>query len=128
LNDLLVRIKNEWKHQGTRQLRREEQEKAWIQQLVKSFLPDARIIVADRDNRVIADTGSNGTSRHTPRHLMDLIKDSDFATLLNTAFQKEGEFVKGAVTLQSKNYQASILNVPVKQSVIVKTLIALKPS
>jgi len=134
-NELILRFKNEIQQQWSGQQTRAEQEKAWIQRLVVSFLPEARIIIADKDNRVISDTGNGASARSEKAppagrqvHLLDLIKDANFATLLTGAFQREGEVVRGPVMFQDHTYQASILSVPLQQSIAVKTLIALQPN
>ena len=128
INELLSRFKSELQQQGTRHEQRAEQEKAWIHQLVISLLPDARVIVADKDNRVLADSGNGPPADKDKRHLMDLIKDVNFATLLSDAFLKEGSVMRGPVKFQEKTYLASVLSVPLSQSVVVKTLIALQPN
>jgi HAMP domain-containing protein len=127
INDLVQRFKSEMQQHWSGQQQRGEQEKLWIQQLGRSFMPDARLIVADKDNRILSDSANGAASPAGQGHLMDLIKDSNFATLLTSAFQKEGEVVRGPVVLQDKSYLASILSVPLHQSVSVKTLIALQP-
>jgi hypothetical protein len=127
INDLVVRFKAELQHQTLNQQVRGEQEKAWVRQLVGTFVPQARLILADKDNRVLSDSVNGAPTRSEKRHLLDLIKDVNFATLLSNAFQKEGEVVQGPVIFQDASYQASVLSVPTQQSVIVKTLIALQP-
>jgi hypothetical protein len=127
INELMVRFKTEWQQQWGQQHQRSEQEKAWIQQLTRSFLPDARLMIADKDNRVLSDTGNGAGSKTVKSHLMDLIKDANFSNLLTTAFHKEGEVVRGSVSFENKNYLASIISVPLQQSLVVKTLIALQP-
>ncbi len=128
-NQLVRQIKNELQRQTTALSARAEQEKAWIEQLATTLLPGARIIVADKDNRVVSDTGepSPKSDRKRP-HLLDLITETNFANLLTGAFQKEGEAVRGDVTFQENKYNAMILSVPAQQSVAVKTLIALIPN
>ena len=136
LNDLMAKIRAELQRQQALSLQLGDQEKRWVAQLAQSFLPDARVIIADKDNRVLSDTGNGGGEpRPTSgepgaegRHLLDLIKDANFATLLNNAFQQEGDVVRGPVTLQDHSYQAAILSVPFHQTLTVKTLIALRPS
>jgi hypothetical protein len=128
INDLIMRFKTDWQQQWTNQQQRGEQEKLWTHRLLSSLLPDARIIVADKDNRIISDSLNGTPAGSKPRHLLDLIKDANFATLLNNAFQKEGETMRGSVMLQDKMYTASILSVPLQQSALVKTLIALQPN
>jgi hypothetical protein len=127
VNDLIVRFKTEWQQQWSQQQNRGEQEKLWIHQLARSFMPDARLLIANKDNRVIADTGNGVPSKTIQRHLLDLIKDANFATLLTSAFQKEGDVVRGQVSFEDKTYLASVISVPVQQSQVVKTLIALQP-
>jgi hypothetical protein len=127
VNDLILRFKADWQQQWSHQQNRGDQEKALTQRLMNALFPGARIIVADKDNRILSDSLSGVAAGAKPRHLLDLIKDANFGTLLNAAFQKEGETVKGPVTLQNKAYMASILSMPLQQSVLIKTLIALEP-
>jgi hypothetical protein len=128
-NDLIVQFKAEAQRQWSDQRNRGEQEKVWVSQLAQSFLPQGRVIVADKDNRVVSDSSNgNGTTAGRNAHLMDLIKDANFANLLNNAFRQEGQVVRGAVSFEDKTYQAAILSMPVHQTVLVKTLIALQPN
>lgn len=128
MNELLARIKNDLRQHLTQQKSRGDQEKAWIQQLAMTLLPGARVIVADKENRVVSDTGNAALATTKARpHLLDLIKDNAFATLLSGAFQKEGQASRGPVQFDGKPFTALILSVPAQQSVAVKTLIALMP-
>ncbi len=129
LNQLLLQMKSELQHQSSSHMTRGEQEKTWIQQLAVTLLPGARVIMADKDNRIISDTDENSMKSIGPRaHLLDLITDTPFATLLTSAFQKEGDAARGEVTFQDKSYNAMVLSVPGQQAVVVKTLIALQPN
>lgn len=129
LNDLFLRLKAEWQTQQSDTQNRAHQEKDLIEQLARSFLPDTRVIMADKDNRVLSDSG-NGVHPYSEEtyHLLDLITDANFANLINTAFQKEGDVVRGPVVFQDKAYEAAVLSVPAHHTVLVKTLITLKPS
>jgi hypothetical protein len=125
LNELLGRFKNENQRQWMDQRQRADQERIWVDQLSRSLLPGSRILLVDKDNLLISDS-ENPTMKGAKRpHLLDLIKDSNFATLLTDAFQREGEVVRGPVTFDDQNCFATVLSVPAEQSVMVKTLIAL---
>lgn len=129
MNTLLEKIKAEIVHQTSSQTMRGEREKEWIRQLTTTFLPHARVLIADKDNRVISDSGAPLPKGAGGRaHLLDLIADKAFAALLTTAFEAEGKPARGPVTFQEKPYQAMILSVAGQQSVAVKTIIALLPN
>ena len=127
LNLLVMRLKTEMQTQQASFFSGASNEKTLIDQVARSLMPDSRVLVADRDNRVLTDTGNGiGPGSDNQPHLLDLITDTNFANLIGAAFQKEGEVVKGAVVFQEKSYDAAILCVPESQSKIVKTLIALR--
>jgi hypothetical protein len=132
INHLLTRIRAEWDNQRSRQVGEADTERRWVERLAISFIPDVRILAADRDNRILTDTGSPeqapgtvGTSA-IGSHLLDLISDEAFATLMTGAFQKEGEVVHGIVTFQKQPYHAAIIRIPEPESRIVKTVIGLR--
>jgi len=80
-NDLIIRFKSESQRQWTDQRSRGEQEKTWVLQLARSFLPEGRVLIADKDNHVLSDiTQGNGVNTASTRnaHLLDLIKDAKF--------------------------------------------------
>lgn len=126
LNRLLDKIRAEMQHQSVALSGRGEKERDWIFQLAATFIPGARILIADKDNRLLADTEAAPT-KGKRAHLLDLISDSAFAALLTSAFEKEGVAARGDVSFQGKPYLALILSVPSAQSVAVKTIIALQP-
>ena len=115
LNDFILRLKSERQSFEGQEVRLAEQEKRLIDQWLRPLLPDRMILAADKDNRLIP--GS--------QHLMDLIADGNFATLVTTAFQKEGEMVQGDVAYEGKPYRAAVVSIPGEQSLAVKTLIVL---
>ena len=125
INDLVLRFKNESQQQWDRQLQ-QRAGKMWVsvgreqlhagrpgdrgrQRKTASYPTIEWPAISRRADGRLAD-GVPAAGAHG--HLMDLIKDSNFATLLTTAFQKEGEVVRGPVTFQEKSYMASILSVP----------------
>lgn len=125
--EMVMRFKTDMQQQNSAYTTRAEQEKAWIYGLAQSLFPGGRVIIVDKDNLVISDTASAAPTRGKQRtHLLDLIKDSNFATLLADAFQREGQLVRGLVKIQEKSFMTSILSVPLRQAVVVKTLIALQ--
>jgi len=127
LNLLVLRLKAELQSQQAAFFSGAENEKIVIDKIARSLMPESRVLVADRDNRVLSDTGNGtGPDHEVQSHLLDLITDANFANLVGTAFQKEGETVKGTVIFQEKSYDAVVLCLPDSQSKVVKTLIALR--
>jgi sensor histidine kinase regulating citrate/malate metabolism len=126
LNELALRFRSEWQTQQTQELSRAEQEKRWVAQLARSLLSDARVLVVDKNNRILLDSQDSAGRTAGAPHLLDLITDQQFANLVTAAFQKEGEVVRGPVQFQDTSYAASVYCVPGNQSVLVKTLIALR--
>ncbi len=127
--DMVARFRNDMQQQSSAYQTRAEQEKAWIYGLARSLFPEGRILIVDKDNLLISDTAHTLPPPGKQRtHLLDLIKDSSFATLLADAFQKEGTLIRGPVKIQDKSFMTSILSLPLKQAIVVKTLIALQPT
>lgn len=124
INDLILRFKGEFQNQGDRTMVQADREKQLVDQLMRKLLPDARVLVADKDNALITDTGNGALPRN--RHLLDLITDANFANLVGEAFQKEGQVVRGQVTFGEKPYEARVLRLSDSQSQSVKTLIVLR--
>jgi HAMP domain-containing protein len=128
INELINRFRSESQQLVQHQKARGEQEREWTRQLLQAFLPQARLLLADRDNRVISDSvGAAPVKGRQRPHLLDLIRDTNFGNLLNEAFQQEGNVVRGPVMFQETTYEASILSVPLQQATTIKTLIALQP-
>jgi hypothetical protein len=129
LNELVVRIRSEFQGQQVEKVSEGDSEKHLLEQITRAFIPDSRLFMADKDNQILADTGSvSGVPSEAGRHLLDLITDTNFANLVATAFQREGEVVRGEVVFQDKPYEAAVFKVPEFQSKSVKTLIALRPA
>lgn len=116
LNDLIVRIKTDYQNQEMNSLNQAAQERALLEQLVRALAPEAIVLLADKDNRSLSDG----------QHLLDLITDANFATLVGTAFQREGEARRGPVVFQEKPYEAVVFRLPLDLSKNVRTLIALR--
>lgn len=133
VNQLLTRIRAERENIRTGQAVQADSERRWVERLALAFMPDIRILAADRDNRVLTDTGltsEQGTEATSAvgSHLLDLLSEESFAGLLTSAFQKEGEVVRGPVTYQGRPYEAAIVRAPEEEARLVKTVIALRPT
>ncbi len=127
VNNFISKIKAEWSAQRTALMTQSGDERVLIEQLVRGLMPEARVLIADKQNRLVCDTGSDGGwEPRQSRHLLDLVTDSDFSTLIRTALQKEGEVTSGAVSFENQPYQAAILIIPEGQSKVIRTVIALK--
>lgn len=140
LNQLLMRIRSEWDAQRAGHSVQADSERRWVERLALSFMPDIRILAADRDNRILTDTGvgiggaaeearSGGAlASAVGKHLLDLLSDPSFGQLLSQAFQKEGQVVQGSVQFQGRMYAAAIVRAPEEEARLVKTVIALRPT
>jgi len=124
INELILRFKSELQNQGDRTVILAQREKQLVDQLMRKLLPDARVLVADKDNALITDTGNGALPQN--QHLLDLITDVNFANLVGEAFQKEGQVVRGPVTFGEQPYEAGVLRLSDSQSQSVKTLIVLR--
>ena len=104
-----------------------ELEKDLAERLLRSFLPQSRILIADKDNRVIVHLKEGQNVPTGPTHLLDLITDANFANLVGTAYQNEGEIQRGPVLFENQPHEAAVLCVPDRQSKVVRTVIVLEP-
>lgn len=129
LNELILRVKSELQASVADRLTQADQEKLWVEKLAHSLLTEQRVIIADKDNLVLSDTGNPAAAEAENRaHLLDLVTDAQFSNLVAEAFQKEGEVKKGPVTFQEKPYHAAVLRMPSQYATFVKTVIALNPA
>lgn len=127
LNDLIIRIKTDAQNQQVEGLNQSARERVLFEQLSLALRPDGLIWLADKDNRILADLGqTNGSPSHVGMHLLDLIVDANFATLVGNAFQSEGQVARAPVTYQDQSYEATVLRLPVDLSKTVRTVIALQ--
>jgi len=134
INQLLTRIRAEWDSTRSGQAVQADSERRWVERLALAFMPDIRILAADRDNRILTDTGltsgqemgGDGASA-VGSHLLDLLSDETFASLMTNAFKSEGQVVRGQVTFQTLPYDAAIVRAPEEEARLVKTVIALRP-
>jgi hypothetical protein len=127
LNDMILRIRMEVQTHTSLSADTENRERRLVENVASLLGSDQRLLVVDRDNRLVADTHRPGPSPVQKPHLLDLITDNDFATLVGNAFQKEGATMSGSVQFDGKSYDATVLRIPAAQSITVRTLIALKP-
>jgi hypothetical protein len=127
LNDMILRFRVELQEQlgTTGTASPGETEKGLVDRLLASFLPQVRVIIAGKDNRIISLTGGLSPQGNSA-HLLDLITDRNFATLVGAAYQKEGEVVRGPVLFQDQPYEAGVLCIPDNESKIVKAVITLQ--
>ena len=129
INELLTRIRSGWDEQRAGHSVNADSERRWVERLALSFMPELRILAADRDNRILTDTGAPGADvSAVGSHLLDLLSDEAFAGLMTQAFQNEGQLFRGSVTYQEKPYEAVIVRAPEEEARLVKTVIALRPS
>jgi len=128
LNDLMMKLKSEWASQREKMTIQAGDERVLVEQLLRGLLPQSRVILSDKQNRVILDTGSDRdyASGQGP-HLLDIVHEADFAGLVESAYRQEGQVARGAVTFENKAYQAAILKIPEGQSKLVRAVIALNP-
>jgi hypothetical protein len=128
LNDLLTRLKTEWAAQKEAMTIHAEDERVLVEQLVRGLLPDYRVLLTDKENRVICDTSRQDQLNQGMPHLLDMVNDAQFSGLINTALQKEGEVTRGNVLFEEQSYDAAILRIPRGQSKLIGIVIALKMS
>jgi hypothetical protein len=127
LNSLLARLKTEVIVQREATVLQAGEERLLIEQLLAGLLPNSRLLLVDKENRVIGD--SRRTAPVAPGsapHLLDIVNDADFSTLIGAAMQKEGEVAQGRVTFESTPCEASILRFPQGQSKLIRMVIALR--
>lgn len=128
LNELVLRMKSEIQLQQSDRMSQADQEKLWVEKLVRSLVPEKRVLVADKDNLVLSDSADETlATAETKPHLLDLVTDAKFSDLVAEAFQKEGDIVRGPVTFKDQAYDASVLRMPSQYATFVKTVIALSP-
>jgi hypothetical protein len=123
INEVILKFKGELQTQAMMQTGQVSQEAELIQQLLASLNPEHRVIMSDKDNLILGD--SDPTAPTTGSHLLDLMQDAAFATLVGTAFQQAGQPVTGRITLNEEPYNATILRMPESFSKGVRTLILL---
>jgi len=103
------------------------QELRVIEQMARLFIGDQRILLIDVENRVLSDIHEAKNITQTAitpgTHLLDLVTDHDFSTLLTQALQNEGEVVKGKVVFQDRKSPVTLLSIPADEATRVKTLI-----
>lgn len=129
LNELVLRMRSEIQGHMSDRMAQAEQEKLWVDKLTRSLLPEKRIFIADKDNLILSDSGNGGVLEGDAKpHLLDVVTDSRFSSLVSDAFQREGEVVHGPVTFEEKNYDAAVLRMPSQYATYVKTVIALTPT
>jgi hypothetical protein len=124
IHELLFKVKAEIQNQQASLWTQADRERMLIDQLMRLLSPGSRVLLADKDNRIISD--SEGAADSTV-HLLDLITDANFATLVAGAFQREGEALRGPAVFQEKPFEATVLRLPADLSKNVRTLIALTP-
>src|SRR5579864_7393398 len=56
LNEFLAKLKTEWSAQRTALMSQAGDERILIEQLVRGLMPEARVLIADKDNRIVCDT------------------------------------------------------------------------
>jgi len=129
LNALLARLKAEWAAQKEALTIQTADERILVEQLVRGLLPDCRALLADKENRVICDTGrTDEFDQNATPHLLDFVNDTGFSTLISTALQKEGEVMRGQVLFEAQTYDAAVLRIPRGQSKLIGTVILMKTS
>jgi len=128
LNDMIARFRQEIQEQmGLGSANPEEIEKGLIEQLISSFIPSTRIIIVNKENKIISDTLDHQTVPDSPPHLLDLITDVNFSTLVGSAYQNENTPVWGQVRIKEEDFIAAIVCLSNSQSKIVKAVIILQP-
>ncbi len=127
LNDFLLRFREQTQTSTQGVESRLDEERLLFQNLIHTLVPEARVIMADKDNLIVSDTQNGVEASAEPRHLLDLISDTNFANLVRTAFQGEGTVVRGEVAFDNTSFVAAVLSLPAHQAQQMKTLIALQP-
>lgn len=123
INEMILKFQSQIQNQAMLQAGQVTQDVGLIQQLLCSLMPDARILMADRYNRLISDTDMG--SGLVGGHILDLLDDVAFATLVAAAFQSEGQSFTGPIVLHEVPLHATIIRLPESFSKQVRTLILL---
>ena len=101
-----------------------------LEKILNTILEKAnkRVIVADANNSIIF-SNINGRmfspgqrEKIVGIHLLDVIKEGEFVTLLNNAFAKKGEVIKGTIDFSGKK-MVSILSIANEEQRGPKTII-----
>jgi len=124
LNELILKFKTEIQNISMQQQSQGIQEGDLIRQLLTTLEPEARLVLADKDNQIVTDTDPDSTTLGA--HLLDLMHDTVFGALVGKAFELEGQPAKGAVTLNDVVYQTTVLRLPESFSKGIRTLILLQ--
>jgi HAMP domain-containing protein len=126
LNDLMIKLKAEWSAQRDKMTIQAGDERVLVEQLLRGLLPGNRVLLSDKQNRLVCDTGID--TEYAPGqgpHLLDIVHETDFAALVETAFRQEGEVARGKITYEAQSYQAAVLKIPEGQSKLVRAVIIL---
>lgn len=127
LNEMLAKLKTEWGNQRAALATQPSDERILIEGLVRALIPEERVLLIDRDNRVVCDTGrENGFDSGEAPHLLDLITDTSFANLMGIAVQSGGDVARGPLVFQDQPYDATIVALREGQSKNIRAIIALK--
>ncbi len=126
LNEMVTRFRAEMQDQMGGGPSDTEMERDLVEHLMAAFLPKTRIIVADKDNRVLSDMTDGQPAATSTAHILDLITDINFANLVGAAYQSVGVPAVGSVMVQDHPYNAAVLCLPSSQSKLVKAVIALQ--
>jgi len=124
LNEFMTRYRLELQNQQSMARVGAQEEKTLADQILKLLLPEHRVILADKENIIMSDSAA--PERAGRRHLLDIISDDRFAKLVASAFQQEGEVVRGSFSVDKQNLQAAVLRFPESISRLIKTIIVLR--
>ncbi|MCK4532168.1 hypothetical protein KAU39_00135 [bacterium] len=86
---------------------------------------DRKVLVADVNNNIVFSNMETQEGKKVQGHLLDIIKEKDFVALLNDAFSKRGEIVKGTVNFLCKK-RVSILTLANEEERGPKTIVVLE--
>jgi hypothetical protein len=126
INEFLAKLKVEWNAQRSALAAQAADERVLVEQFARGFMPKTRVMIADKDNRVICDTASAEIlSPAAAPHLLDLFGESELTELLAKSLQQEGVPARGRATFQEQLYDAAVLCIPLGQSKLVRIVIAL---
>lgn len=123
LNELIMRFKSELQTVAMQNIGNAVPETDLLRQVLTSLNPQARVVLANKDNVVVADTDPVGATLGT--HLLDLMHDAAFGMLVGKAFEAEGVPAIGPVMLNDEPLTATILRLPESFSRGIRTLILL---
>lgn len=124
INEMILKFKAEIQAQSMMQNSQTAQEGELIQQLLLALDPGVRLLLADRDNKVVAD--SEAASGMMGQHLLDLMQDASFGSLVSAAFSQEGQPARGTVLFKDEPYAATALRLPELFVKGIRTVILLK--